>query len=156
MLQLDFLEAMLKACREKGIHTAVDTAGAVPFDSFERILPYTDMFLYDVKSMDPQIHRQYTGVSNERILDNLSRLLRMKKRTWIRVPVIPGVNDTLEEMQKLRAFLLENGYPEQVELLPYHRLGEGKCQAMGHEAVKFDIPSKEWMDELREAVKPSL
>ena len=57
-------------------------------------------------------------------------------------------------MQKLQAFLLENGYPEQVELLPYHRLGEGKCQAMGCEAVKFDIPSKEWMEELREAVKP--
>jgi len=153
MLQLDFLEALLKACRGKGIHTAVDTAGAVPFEAFERILPDTDMFLFDVKSMDSEVHLRYTGQGNERILDNLSRLLRAGKRVWVRVPVIPGVNDTLDEMHALRAFLIQNGYPEQVELLPYHRMGENKCHAMGREAVCFDVPSEERMAELRNAVK---
>ena len=153
MLQLDFLTELLQACREKGIHTAVDTAGAVPFEAFEQIMPYTDMFLYDVKTMDSQRHLQYTGVDNTRILENLSRILGLGKRVWIRVPVIPGVNDTLEEMDALRGFLLENGYPERVELLLYHRMGISKCQAMGRESVSFPVPGKEQMDILRKAIQ---
>ena len=154
MLQLGFLKELLDSCKKEKIHTAVDTAGAVPWRSFEEILPYTDMFLYDVKSMNSQRHKEYTGVGNEQILENLSRLLQMQKRVWVRVPVIPGVNDTLEEMRALRAFLLANGYPEKVELLPYHRMGEMKWKALGQKATLFNPPSAEQVDTLRNAVKP--
>ena len=75
MLQIDFLEEILKECKKNGIHTAVDTAGHVPFEFFERIIPYTDLFLYDVKCFDSDKHRQYTGVENQLILKNLKRLL---------------------------------------------------------------------------------
>ena len=74
MLQLDFLEEVLLRLKDKGIHTAVDTAGNVPFEDFERILPYTDLFLYDMKAFHEEVHRKLTGVSNERIKDNLVRL----------------------------------------------------------------------------------
>ncbi len=154
MLQLGFLKELLDSCKKEKIHTAVDTAGAVPWRSFEEILPYTDMFLYDVKSMNSQRHKEYTGVGNEQILENLSRLLQMQKRVWVRVPIIPGVNDTLEEMRALRAFLLANGYPKKVELLPYHRMGEMKWKALGQKATLFNPPSAEQVDTLRNAVKP--
>lgn len=154
MLQLGFLKELLDFCKKEKIHTAVDTAGAVPWRFFEEILPYTDMFLYDVKSMNSQRHKEYTGVGNEQILENLSRLLQMQKRVWVRVPIIPGVNDTLEEMRALRAFLLANGYPEKVELLPYHRMGEMKWKALGQKATLFNPPSAEQVDTLRNAVKP--
>lgn len=150
MLQLDFLTELLKACHENGIHTAVDTAGHVPFTSFEKILPYADMFLYDIKLMDSEKHRQYTGVGNERILSNLAKLLQMKKRVWIRVPIVPTINDSIEEMQKIYAFLLENGYPEKVELLPYHKMGENKLAAMNKPVRSYSVPEKVRMQELQD------
>lgn len=154
MLQLSFLKALLCACKKENIHTAVDTAGAVAWERFEEILPDADLFLYDVKSMNSQRHKDYTGAANEQILDNLSRLLSIGKRVWVRVPVIPGVNDTPEEMRALRAFLLSNGYPEKVELLPYHRMGEMKWKALGKKAIPFNPPDSKQMDRLREAVAP--
>ena len=149
MLQIDFLEACLKGCKEKGLHTAVDTAGHIPFDSFARILPYTDLFLYDVKAMDREKHQAFTGVPNDLILDNLSKLLSMGKAVWVRVPVIPTVNDTVEEMTALRRFLEKYGHPEKVELLPYHALGEHKYAAIGKKATSFQKPEDAAMEQLR-------
>ena len=106
MLQIDFLEALLKACREKGIHTAVDTAGCVPWEYFERILPYTDLFLYDVQSMDEETHRRYVGVDNGLILENLTKLLHSGANVWVRTPVVAGVNDHPCEMQMLKQWLV--------------------------------------------------
>ena len=154
MLQPDFLEALLAACGREGIHTAVDTAGAVPFSDFERIIPLTDLFLYDVKCMDPHTHLRYTGVGNGQILENLARLLRMGARVWVRVPIVPGVNDTAEEMRALRDFLTENGCPERVELLPYHRMGERKAKALGRSVRSFYVPEEEQMAALREVLRP--
>ncbi len=149
MLQIDFLEAILKACQENGIHTAVDTAGHVPYEAFERILPYTDLFLYDVKCFDCVKHRQYTGVGNELILDNLKRLLVASKPIWVRIPIIPTVNDTVEEMQRIRAFLETCPAPQRIELLPYHAMGEHKHAAIGKEARSFSVPSEEKMKQLK-------
>ena len=154
MLQPELLEKLLAACRQREIHTVIDTAGHIPFSSFERLLPLTDMFLYDVKHMDPEVHRKYTGVSNELILENLAKLLKMRKRVWVRVPVIPGVNDTVENIQALRAFLLQYGYPEKVELLAYHRMGEGKRAALKRKGLCFDVPEKEKMEVLNRAMLP--
>ena len=149
MLQVDFLSEILKKCKENGVHTAVDTAGHVPFSSFEKVLPDTDLFLYDVKCFDCTKHEKYVGVGNERILENLQKLLAAGAKVWIRIPVIPSVNDTVEEMQEIKAFLENAGGVERVELLPYHAMGENKYRAIGTEPVIFEAPSEEKMRELK-------
>lgn len=150
MLQIDFLEEILKKCRAAGIHTAVDTAGHVPFELFERILPYTDLFLYDFKCFDGDRHKEYTGVDNALILENLARLLELGHPLWVRIPVIPEVNGRVEEMERIRAFLTSHGRPENVELLPYHSMGEYKYAAIGREVRVFTAPSDEEMTALRQ------
>ena len=150
MLQIDFLVEMLKKCKENGIHTAVDTAGHIPFASFEKVLPYTDLFLYDVKIFDPDKHKEYVGVSNEQILGNLKKLLAIGARLWIRIPIMKDINDSVEELQKIRAFFEENGMPEKVELLPYHAMGENKYSAIGKEVKKFQVPDEERLKQLKE------
>ena len=148
MLQIEFLAELLKACKENGIHTAVDTAGHVPFDYFERIIPYTDLFLYDVKCYDREKHKKYTGVGNELILKNLAKLLRTEKSVWVRIPIIPTVNDSFEEMTAIRQFLEAQSKHPKVELLPYHAMGEHKYAAVGKKAEVFSPPSKEKIREL--------
>ena len=143
MLQIDFLAEILKKCKENGIHTAVDTAGHIPFESFEKILPYTDLFLYDIKIFDSQKHKQYVGVSNELILENLKKLFERKAKLWIRIPIIPDVNDSIEEIQKIKDSLKK-------ELLPYHAMGENKYRAIGKEPQIFKTPDAENMKRLKE------
>ena len=151
MLQIDFLENLLRACKEKGIHSAVDTAGHVKFEYFERILPYTDLFLYDVKCWDSEKHKQYTGVGNELILENLSKLQRLGANIWIRIPVIKGVNDSVKEMKNICNFLDQNGGVKKVELLPYHKLGDNKKKALGLEIRdNFETPTKDELCVLEE------
>ncbi len=149
MLQMDFLLEILKKCKEKGIHTAVDTAGHVPFESFEKILPYTDLFLYDIKTMDSHKHKKYVGADNKRILENLKKLLEKHAKIWIRIPTVSNVNDSMEEMQKIKDFFGHYGAPEKVELLPYHPMGENKYSALGKNVCTFKTPAKESMDLLR-------
>ena len=148
MLRIDFLEAILKECKKNGINTAVDTAGHVPFEDFERILPYTDLFLYDVKCFDSKKHQEYTGKGNELIFENLAGLLRTDKKVWVRIPVIPTVNDSVEEMTAIRKMLDSFGHPDKVELLPYHSMGDHKYEAIGTKAQGFSVPSKERISEL--------
>lgn len=149
MLQPEFLGEILRKCKENGIHTAVDTAGNVPWSSFERILPDTDLFLYDVKCFDDARHRDCTGVGNRLILENLGKLLELGQNVLIRIPVIPGINDRVEEMEAIRAFLNSHGKPVGVELLPYHQLGENKYAALGLPVTEFQIPSRETMEQLK-------
>lgn len=137
MLQTDFLCEILRRCKEKGIATAIDTAGHIPFESFEKVIPYTDLFLYDVKTMDCDAHKRYTGVDNRLILENLERLLKSNVPVWVRVPIVSGVNDSVEEMGKIKAFFDKNGYPEKIELLPYHAMGEHKYEALGRKTPSF-------------------
>ena len=148
MLQAEFLTQILKACKENGIHTAVDTAGHVPYERFEQILPYTDLFLYDVKCFDPEKHKRYVGVDNTLILENLKLLLSTNKSVWIRIPIIGTVNDTTEEMEQIQDYLYSCGTPAKIELLPYHALGEHKYAAIGKEAQTFDVPSEETIKRL--------
>ena len=149
LLYPDFLQELLQRCKENGLHTAVDTAGHVPFERLERVLPYTDLFLYDIKSMDPEVHRQYVGADNALILQNLATLLQRGAKVWIRVPLIAGVNDSEAQILAIAEFLQKNGLPERVELLPYHALGESKAQALGRQAQRFSAPDKEWVEHLK-------
>lgn len=150
MLQIEPLTEVLKTCKEKGIHTAVDTAGYIPFEYFEKILPYTDLFLYDIKLFDSEKHKKYTGADNKLILDNLKKLFSVGAKIWIRIPIIPSVNDSVEEMKKIKDFLDASGTPEKIELLPYHPMGESKSQALRKTPHLFEIPNSEKMKSLQE------
>ena len=150
MLQIDFLEAILKRCKEEGMHTAVDTAGHVSFDKFERILPYTDLFLYDLKICDNEKHKRFVGVSNEVIISNLKKLISLKKRIWVRVPIIQGINDTTDEILAIADIC---SGAEKIELLPYHAMGEHKYAALGRALEKFMAPDNTVLEKLNALVK---
>ena len=153
MLQIDFLEELLKKCTANGIHTAVDTAGNVPFEYFERILPYTNLFIYDLKIMDNALHRQYTKVENSLILDNLKKLLALNVNICVRIPVINGVNDTEKNFLAIKAFFDIYGYPQSVELLPYHSMGKHKYHELGLKCPDFAAPSSETLEHLYSIIK---
>ena len=149
MLQIDFLAEILKKCKENGIHTAVDTAGCVPYESFEKILPFTDLFLYDIKLFDSEKHKKFVGTDNRLILENLEKLQKEGKEVIIRIPVIGGVNDTAEEMQSIKDYLDSIGVEKAPELLPYHAMGEHKYAAIGKAVTKFTPPSEDKMNQLK-------
>ena len=137
LMQADFAAELLKRCRDEGLHTAVDTAGHVPWESFEKVLPYTHLFLYDLKGLDSDKHKQATGVDQAVILRNLERLSNTGASIIIRIPVIPGYNDQIEDMTRMAQYLHELQGIECVELSPYHRLADGKLESLGQ---KSDMP----------------
>lgn len=149
MLQVDFLADVLKKCKEKSIHTAVDTAGNVPWADFERIIPYTDLFLYDIKTMNDELHRKYTGVSNKQILSNAIRLFENGSNVMIRIPIIPGVNNNVADIKEIRKFLSPYR-PSGIELLPYHKMGEHKYEGLSMYMPKFEVPTKHMINELQQ------
>lgn len=150
MLQIDFLEEILKSCVGRDIHTAIDTAGAVPFEYFERVLPYCGLFLYDIKAYNSGIHRELTGISNDIILANLKKLSESSANIWIRVPVIKGREfNNIGEMESIAAFLKDIKI-NRCELLPYHRLGDSKYKSLGLTPKDFETPSEKEMTEIRE------
>ena len=112
-------------------------------------MPYTDLFLYDIKILNSEKHKKYIGVGNELILENLKKLFAAKAKIWIRIPVIAGVNDTKEEMLQIKAFLDQYGNPERVELLPYHAMGENKYAAIGKVPQQFVSPDDNQLTELK-------
>jgi pyruvate formate lyase activating enzyme len=122
-----FTIELLKRCRENGIHTAVDTTGYVKWEVIEKILPYTDLFLYDLKCMDSDLHKQVIGVHNELILENAKKIANAGGRFWIRIPVIPLLNDSEEHFKQYGVFLSEiKNSVDIVQLLPYHKMGVSK------------------------------
>jgi pyruvate formate lyase activating enzyme len=127
MLQYEFLEALLTACKQRGMHTAVDTCGFVSTEILRKIAPLTDLFLYDLKIMDSERHRFYTGVPNQVILENLQELVSQNNKIRIRIPVIPDINDSQENIMESIQFLKKlNGKIEGVDLLPFHNTASGK------------------------------
>ena len=152
MLCPDFVAELLDKCKKDGIGTAVDTAGNVPFGSLEKVIPFTDIFLYDIKCVTPDVHKKFTGVVNNRILDNYKLLISLGKRVIVRVPMTTECNANDEEFPKIAAFLNEYK-PEKVELLPYHALGENKYRAIGREPEIFHAPSKEDMERFKGMIR---
>ena len=133
-MQLPFLLEVLQLAHKAGLHTALDTCGYAPWDAFAALLPFTDLFLYDIKAFTPALHQSATGVTNERILNNYRFLYQQGAHIWVRIPVIPGFNDTVEEMQNIKTFLQHAGMPEQIKLIPYHPLGKEKYTQLGMKA----------------------
>lgn len=131
MLQISFLEELLQSCKREGIHTAVDTAGNVPWDFFEKILLYTDVFLYDIKAKEQSLHMEGTGFGNQQILRNLEHLSSdYSGEVIIRIPLIGGYNDSESEMAEIGKFLRKTRF-RKVELLPYNQMAKYKYDAAG-------------------------
>lgn len=139
MLQKDFLVELLSGAKAINLRTAVDTAGNVPFSSFSDVLSCTDLFLYDMKCMDDARHAEATGVGNRLILDNIVKLSQAGAKIWVRIPVIPTVNNSLENMQQAAEFLKALDGVEKVELLTFHRLGGAKYESIGKEYSAMDL-----------------
>lgn len=146
LMQVDFLEELLKALKKQEIHTAIETAGCYDFRYLERILPYIDYIFMDLKCLDEEKHRKVIGASNKLILDNLKKLSGCHKEIVVRIPVIMGFND--EEQPQMAAFI--NTLPKHVkaELLPYHEMCSGKYDALNREfcVQDFRVPTKQEMD----------
>lgn len=142
LMQADFCAALLKALKENGIHTAVDTCGFVSRETLEKVIPYTDIFLYDLKSFDEDVHIRCTGQSNDRILENLRYLDSLGKKCEIRIPFVPGFND--DQMEKLAAFLKPLQNITKVKVLAYHNYAGSKYKALGMEnTLPTELPTPE-------------
>ncbi|HOD81395.1 MAG: Benzylsuccinate synthase activating enzyme [Planctomycetes bacterium ADurb.Bin126] len=133
LAQPQFVAEMLRRCRKAGLHTALDTCGHVPADRLLEIAPLADLVLYDLKLMDEQAHLRYTGVDNRLILGNLRALARTHRNVCLRVPLVPGVNDSPAELEALASFADEIGTIRRVSLLPYHASGEAKFRRLGED-----------------------
>jgi pyruvate formate lyase activating enzyme len=133
LMQPSFLSALLRACRAQEIHTIVDTSGFANWKVFEQIREDVDLFLYDLKHMDSRRHREVTGVPNEVILENLSRLSAAGTTCIVRIPLIPGLNDDEKNLLESGKFLASLSHIQSVELMGYHDIAQAKYEALGRE-----------------------
>ena len=137
LLQADFCRELLKRLKEEGIHTAVDTCGFVPREAFEKVMPYTDIFLYDLKAYRADVHQKCTGVENQLILDNLRYLDACEKQVEIRIPFVPDYNDG--EIEAIGDFLKTLHTVQKIRVLPYHNYAGSKYEALG---MKNTLPAR--------------
>ena len=153
LMQAGFLSEALRVFREEGIHTTVDTSGHAKRATIDTILPLTDLFLFDIKHLDPEKHKKYTGVSNEIILDNYNYILEKGKKVIIRIPIIPGFNDDTEQLEAFRNFVdsQHGANIHRVDLLPYHRIGSSKYRKfkLDYKMQNIEQPSTGRMKELK-------
>ncbi|MBN2449968.1 MAG: glycyl-radical enzyme activating protein, partial [Lentisphaeria bacterium] len=161
LLQIDFSEALLRRARAEGLHCCMETCGYAPYKHIARVVPFVDLFLYDVKETDPERHRRYTGVSCDRIKKNLQRLHDAGAPILVRLPIVPGVNDTAEHFAGIARLAARLPRVQGYEIMPYHRLGEGKLDRLGLDAadrIQTTTPSKTavagWIDRLTELGVP--
>jgi pyruvate formate lyase activating enzyme len=144
-VQSAFAEALLDGCRERGLRTAVDTAGSSPNGVLERLASKTDLVLFDLKVMDEARHIEWTGISNAAVLANLERLAAGRTEVWVRIPLVRGVNDDEDNIRRTSAFLTSLGTIKRIGLLPYHSGGLEKARRIGKESCfrRFEPPSEE-------------
>lgn len=148
----------MEACKENGIDTALDTSGFVSWEKLEELLPFVDLFLYDIKHMDSNEHKRLTGVPNEVILENLRKLDKTGKPIEIRIPIIPGYNDSEENIEAVSNFIKGLKSIKGVKLLPYHKLGLSKPWLFNNRRGILDIepPKKDKIERLKEIVASSI
>jgi pyruvate formate lyase activating enzyme len=157
LFQPDFAYAILRACREQNIHTAIETCGHTQWESLENLADVTDLFLYDLKHIDPSRHKALTGADNELVLDNLRRLSALHLELIIRYPLVPTCNDSESDIRALIRFVNETENINKIELLPYHRFGESKYAMLSRryplEGLK--TPPRDRIDSVLETIQSS-
>ena len=155
LCQADFCAELLKALKEKGINTAVDTCGFVAKDAIDKVLPYTDTFLYDIKAIDEAVHIRCTGQSNQPILENLKYIDSCGKAIEIRIPYVPGYNDG--QIKKTAEFLKPLKNIKTVKILPYHNYAGSKYEALHMEnTLPKDLPTEEQIKKAEKIIESAL
>lgn len=148
--QANFAIALMQRLKAAGIHVALDTCGCCDEKTFNEAIQYTDLLLFDLKQMNPEKHKQYTGVDNAQILSNFRLVAKRGKKIIVRIPIIPGINDDSENVNTLIDFL--KPYPKvQVEALPYHAYGVSKYEAIGirYQLNDLQIPTTDAMERMK-------
>jgi len=146
LCQSDGVKELFGKCKEIGVNTAADTCGLVPWSNIEKVLPYTDIFLYDIKHMNSERHAWATGVPNELILENARKIAAADGRFHIRIPLVQGYNDDEENIKATCSFLLEiKDAIDLIQILPFHNYGEAKYERLSMEPPEhgFTAPSEE-------------
>lgn len=133
LMQPEFAAALLRGAKESGLNTAMESTGFAPFETIQKLLPWLDLCLMDIKHIDSAKHKAFTSQPNELILENAKKIAARAKELIIRVPVIPTFNDTAEEIRRIAQFAAELPGVRRLHLLPYHRLGQDKYQRLGRE-----------------------
>jgi len=157
LCQPEFAAELLKACKAAGLHTAVESTAIASFDKIEMILPYLDLYLMDVKHMDSEKHKEYTGQPNERILENAKKIAKSGVELIIRTPVVPTFNDTAEDIRAISKFAASLEGVKEYHLLPYHRLGQDKYAGLDRNYALKEIepPTREKMEFLLSVAEES-
>lgn len=156
LCQPDFAAALLKEAKRSGINTAMESMGCAGYDVIERVLPYLDLYLMDIKHTNPEKHKAFTGMRNDLMLENARKIAESgQTRLVIRVPVIPGFNETPEEIASIAAFADKLPGVDTIHLLPYHRLGRDKYEGLSREYLMKDVlpPTTEHMEMLKKTVE---
>ena len=151
LCQPEFATALLQAAQESGISTAMESMGCAKLETIEKLLPYLDQYLLDIKHMNPRKHKEFTGRSNELMIENAMKIAKSgMTELSIRVPVIPGFNDTEEEIRQIAAYTATLPNVRRMHLLPYHRLGQDKYTGLNREYLMGDVkpPTNEHMQKL--------
>jgi len=155
LAQPAFLTALLEACRADGIATAVDTSGYGDREELLAIAKLTDLFLYDIKLMDDERHVTYTGASNEGIIDNLRALGQIHGNIWVRMPIVPGINDSPADLDAAAGLILQIKGVQQVNLLAYHDTAAHKFERLGrpYRVSEVSAPTPRQMDQAAERMR---
>ena len=156
LCQPDFARDLLRAAKEVGINTAIESMGCAKFETIEQILPYLDTYLMDIKHMNPQKHKEFTGKANELMIENARKIAESgQTRLVIRVPVIPTFNDTEEEILAIARYADQLKGVDKIHLLPYHRLGQDKYDGLGRTYTLTEIlpPPQDKMEKLKAVVE---
>ena len=146
LAQYDFSLELLKKAKENGIHTAIETCGYAEKSKILEIAKYVDLFLFDCKETDPELHKEYTGFDNKIILENLKALSDAGSKIILRCPIIPGFNDRAEHFKGISETAEKFIGIEHIEIEPFHPLGESKYSALGREVADIPVPSGKTVD----------
>ena len=155
LLQADFAEELLKRLKMEGIHTAIDTSGAIPLSKCKAAVDAADLILLDIKAIDSAVAKELTGKGNEDALGLLEYLDSQGKPVWIRHVVVPGITEDYEAIEKLGKYLEKFKVVDRVEILPFHKMGEFKWKELGYKYELLDTqpPEKESIDKIKDILK---
>ncbi|MHA1300314.1 MAG: glycyl-radical enzyme activating protein [Candidatus Helarchaeota archaeon] len=155
LMQPKFLKTLLEECKKRNINTAIETCGYSNWESFKEALEFIDLVLIDIKHMNSTQHKELTGKANELILENIQKIAKLKKPTIIRFPLIPGYNDSDENIGKIGEFVKSLEGINEINIIPFHRLGESKYEHLDREWKMQNTkpPSQERLEEVKKMLE---